>query len=363
MGHRVRGGRCRAPVGYRLPAEWEPHEATWISWPHRDGSSFADARDALERVLVEMVRALSESEPVRINVRDGEEEREVRSLLGDLGPARVEFFHIESNEPWCRDHGPIFVVRERVPQLVILDWQFNAWGWKYAPFESDDEVPRRVGDMLEIPVYEADMVLEGGAVEVNGTGTLLTTESCLLNANRNPGLGRAEIELRLREWLGVRRVLWLHSGIEGDGADGHIDGLTRFIDRRTVVTAIEEDPSDPNYDPLRDNYRRLQEMVVEDGTPLAVLPLPMPSRIMKDGRRMAASYAHFYVANRVVFLPVFHDPQDAWAHAILENAFPDRRVVPIDCRDLTYAMGAFHCLVQQQPLVAERCAQAPWQSG
>ncbi len=342
-----------ASLGYRMPAEWEPHEATWLSWPRRDGISFPKAYDRVMPTFAKMVAALAGSESVRINVCDEKHEAEVKRVLSKARvPAdHVTFFRIATNEPWCRDHGPIFLTRDAAPPLAITDWDYNAWGWKYPPFDDDDVVPTRVAEHFKLPVYSPGMVLEGGSIEVNGAGTLLTTRSCLLNPNRNPELTQSDIEARLRDFLGVKNILWLGDGIEGDDTDGHIDDITRFVDRTTVVTAVEEDEDDRNFQPLRENLEALRAMETEDGTPLAVLKLPMPHKIMRDGQRLPASYANFYIANRVVLLPVFADTHDKWAIAVLEKAFPDRKIVPIDCRELIWGLGAFHCLTQQQPCV------------
>ena len=233
--------------------------------------------------------------------------------------------------------------------MVVLDWDYNAWGWKYPPFDSDDVVPTRVAEILGLPVYSPGMVLEGGSIDVNGQGTLLTTKSCLLNPNRNPDLSQEYIEKNLREFLGVKKILWLGDGIEGDDTDGHIDDLTRFVGPSSVVTVVEEDENDSNYEPLRANLDLLRTMEIEDGTPLEIHTLPMPSKIVRDGQRLPASYANFYIGNRVVLLPTFSDSNDRWAVAVLEKAFPGRAIVPIDCRELIWGLGAFHCLTQQQP--------------
>ena len=338
-------------LGYRMPAEWEKHEATWLSWPHKDGISFPDAYHSILPVLAKMVDALGDSEPVQINVRDADEEAEVRGHL-KKPKARAEhvtFRHIPTNEPWCRDHGPMFLTRKEEPRLAVVDWDYNAWGWKYPPFDEDDEVPSRVAELLGAPAYKPGMVLEGGSIDVNGTGTLLTTASCLLNPNRNPDLTKAEIEQRLKDFIAVTNVLWLGDGIEGDDTDGHIDDLTRFVSKDTVVTVVEEDESDANYDPLQANLARLREMAVEDESPMKVLTLPMPGKIVKQGQRLPASYANFYIANKVVLMPVFQDTSDAWASSVLQKVFPKRKVVQIDCRELIWGLGAFHCLTQQQP--------------
>ena len=333
-----------------MPAEWESHEATWISWPHPDGASFPSAYERVIPVFVEMVKALAESEIVRINVRDGAQEANVRRLLNDTPLERIEFFHIQTNEPWCRDHGPIFLKRRENPKIAAVSFGFNAWGYKLSPFEDDAAAAALMASKLGIRVFDfGEFVLEGGSIEVNGQGTLLTTEACLLNPNRNPDLSREQIETNLRNALGVTQILWLGDGIEGDDTDGHVDDITRFVSPNTVVTVVEEDEDDPNYEPLELNLQRLRTMPLSNGSPLRVLKLPMPSRIVRDGQRLPASYANFYVGNTVVLLPAYHDTNDAWAASVLKEAFPGRRIVPIDCRELIWGLGAFHCLTQQQP--------------
>lgn len=333
-----------------MPAEWEPHEATWISWPQPDCNSFPGSYDRVIPTFVKMAEALAESEIVRINVSGAEQEKTVRKLLRSCPPERVEYFHIPTDEPWCRDHGPIFVKRDKSPQLAVLNFGFNAWGYKLSPFDEDNAVPPAVAKALGMPVFNFEhFILEGGSIDTNGQGTLLTTESCLLNPNRNPSLDRTAIEKKLRDKLGVKKILWLGDGIEGDDTDGHVDDITRFIGPSTVITAVEEDEHDPNFEPLQRNLDRLHTMRLADGEPLHVLTLPMPTRIMREGQRLPASYANFYIANSVVLLPVFNEHNDSWAVSALHEAFPDRRIVPIDCRELIWGLGAFHCLTQQQP--------------
>ncbi len=232
-----------------------------------------------------------------------------------------------------------------------MDWGFNAWGGKYPPYDLDDVVPSRIGAELGLPVFEPGIVMEGGALDVNGRGTLLTTESCLLNPNRNPQLDRGEIEQYLRGYLGVTHILWLGDGIAGDDTDGHVDDLTRFVDERTVVTVVEEDPADENFKPLVENLARLRTMTDQDGRPLRVVELPMPRALHQDGQRLPASYANFYIANGVVLLPGYHPPTDALARDTLQKHFPTRRVVPVDSRDLVWGLGSFHCVTQQWPAV------------
>jgi agmatine deiminase len=337
--------KAPAELGYRMPAEWEPHAATWLSWPRREGISFPGSFDRVVPTLRAMVEALIDSEPVCINVCNGAHEAEAREALRGLSMERVTFYRIPTNEPWCRDHGPIFLTRDVDPRLAIVDWDYNAWGDKYPPCDLDEVVPTEIAQILGIPVFYPRMILEGGSIEVNGRGALLTTESCLLNKNRNPQLSREEIEQRLLDFLGVREILWLGNGIAGDDTDGHIDDLARFVSERTIVTIIEEDPDDENYAPLQENLTRLRQMKID------IVSLPMPKKIVREELRLPASYANFYIANSCVLLPTFADPNDKAALSSLQKLFPDRRVIGIDCRELIWGLGTFHCLTQQQPAV------------
>jgi agmatine deiminase len=335
-----------AQLGYRMPAEWEPHAATWLSWPRREGISFPDSFDQVLPVLRAMVTALIESEPVCINVCNGAHEAEARAVLDALPQQEcLTYYEIPTNEPWCRDHGPIFLTRAADPKLAVVDWDYNAWGNKYPPFDLDEVVPTHVAKILDLPVFYPRMILEGGSIDVNGAGALLTSEACLLNKNRNPNLSRQEIEQRLRDYLGVREILWLGDGIEGDDTDGHIDDLARFISERTVVTVVEEDRSDANYKPLQENLNRLS------GFGLDIVTLPMPRKIVRENLRLPASYANFYIANNCVLVPTFADRNDEKALSILRECFPGREIIGIDCRELIWGLGAFHCLTQQQPAV------------
>ncbi len=339
-------------LGYRMPAEWEPHAATWLSWPRPDGISFPDAYELVMPAFAQMVDALADSEPVCINVWDAAHQSEVSRQLSRCGSrdGHVRFYRHPAYEPWCRDHGPIFVKRQQPPQCVVIDWAYNAWGGKYPPHDLDDAVPTLVAEALGLPVYEPGIVMEGGSVDVNGRGTLLTTRSCLLNPNRNPHLDEVQIEGYLRDYLGVSNVVWLGDGIEGDDTDGHVDDITRFVNETSILTVVETDPGDANHIPLKANLDSLRGMRLEDGSAVNITELPMPSRIERDGLRLPASYANFYIANKVVLLPVFADARDGEAERILSNAFPSRLVVPIDCTELIWGLGAFHCLTQQQPV-------------
>jgi len=298
-----------------------------------------------------MVAALIESEPVRINVCNGAHEAEARAVLKGLPLDRIAFYTIPTNEPWCRDHGPIFLTRKKEPRLAVVDWGHNAWGGKYPPFDLDDVVPTRVAQALKVPVFDGGMILEGGSIDVNGAGALLTTESCLLNENRNPDLTREKIEQRLRDYLGVREILWLGRGTEGDDTDGHIDNLARFVGERRVVAVVEKDSASANYDPLQENLARLRAMKI-DGRPLEIVTMPMPRKMEREKLVLPASYANFYITNCSVLVPTYSDTNDASAVETITSLFPTRKIIPIDCRELIWGLGAFHCLTQQQPSVS-----------
>jgi agmatine deiminase len=340
-----------AALGYRMPAEWAPHRGTWLSWPHRE-SSWPDRFAPVPHVFVEIVRHLTPHEEVHINV-DPQIAQSVEELLAPLAlpPGRVFLHESPTNDAWCRDHGPCFVQREVTGRReeAIVDWGYNAWGGKYPPFDLDDVIPTRIGAHFGIPVFHPGLVMEGGSLDVNGEGTLLTTESCLLNPNRNPGRSREQIEQALKDYLGVTNVLWLGDGIEGDDTDGHVDDLTRFTDPRTVVTVVEEDPQDKNHEPLKDNLERLRGMRDQDGQPFRVVTLPMPKAMWVEDQRLPASYANFYIANKVVLMPLYDPARDDQARATLEELFPTRRVIGINSVDLVWGLGSFHCVTQQWP--------------
>jgi agmatine deiminase len=343
-----------AALGYRMPAEWEPHVATWLSWPHKE-ASWPGKLARIPPLWVEMVRALVAGEVVRILVNDAAPADAVRALLQRAGVpmARVELYAVPTDDAWMRDHGPTFITRRGASggATALVDWIYNAWGGKYPPWENDDRVPHALGARLGLPVFSPGIVLEGGSVDVDGQGTLLTTESCLLNPNRNPHLSRAELEQILCDFLGARRVLWLGDGIVGDDTDGHIDDLTRFVAPATVVTVREDDPRDENHARLHDNHRRLLAMRDAQGRPLRVVTLPMPEPLHHEDSRLPASYANFYVGNAAVLVPVFGSGRDAAALEILQELFSGRRVVGINAVDLVWGLGAFHCVTQQQPAV------------
>jgi agmatine deiminase len=394
-GESARGDATPAALGYRMPAEWEPHEATWLAWPH-ERTDWPGKFAPIPWVYADIVRHLARVERVRILVQDRAVERAARRILQKSGAdlAAVEFFIAPTNRGWTRDFGTIFVkkcassapptdvilseeknlsdvtnvdreiLRRCAPQndsggsVAATKWRFNAWA-KYDDWQKDNAAMNRVLPKLKIPVWEPryrgrPVVLEGGSIEVNGAGSLLTTEECLLSSKqaRNPGFQRADWEAILRDYLGAPNVLWLGRGIAGDDTHGHVDDLARFVNPTTVVTVVESDRSDANYEPLQENLARLREMPGmkdQDGRPLRIETLPMPEPVWFDGQRLPASYANFYIANKIVLVPSFSDPNDGAALSTLAALFPDRQVIGIAARDLVLGLGTLHCMTQQQP--------------
>jgi agmatine deiminase len=345
-----------AALGFRMPAEWEPHAATWLAWPH-ERSDWPGKLAPVPWVYGEVVRHLVPGERVRILVQDGAAERSARRVLARVGvdPGRVDFLRIPTDRSWTRDYCPLFV-RRHDGEVAVTDWRFNGWA-KYPNFRRDDAVGARVARRLRRRAWQPRgprgerIVLEGGSIDVNGRGTLLTTEECLLSPvqARNPGLDRAELEAVLAAHLGVRKVLWLGRGIAGDDTHGHVDDLARFVGPATVVIAATEDPAHPDHAALAENRTRLERMTDQDGAALRVVSLPMPAPVSFDGQRLPASYANFYVANGVVLVPTFNDPADRLALGTLAELFPDRRVVGIHAVDLVLGLGTLHCMTQQEP--------------
>jgi len=347
-----------------MPAEWEPHAATWLAWPH-ERTDWPGKFAPIPWVYADIVRQLARVERVRILVQDIKEREQVRRVLQHSGADlnAVDFFVVPTNRGWTRDYGPIFVKKDGErgkrttgkPRVAITNWRFNAWA-KYDDWQKDDAATRRVAPKLKLPLWEPAaqgrrIVLEGGSIDVNGRGTLLTTEECLLSPvqARNPGFGRVEMEMIFRDYLGVTNVLWLGNGIAGDDTHGHVDDLARFVNPATVVTVVETNRSDPNYEPLQANLARLRKMRDQSGRPLRVVTLPMPEPVFFQGLRLPASYANFYIANRLVLVPTFSDPSDRVALNTLAKLFSGRAVVGIPCRDLVLGLGTLHCMTQQQP--------------
>jgi agmatine deiminase len=347
-----------AALGYTFPPEWAPHRATWFSWPRPEGISFPDKYHTVPENLARIFREIALRERVEISVPNGNYEFLVKRQLREHGcPLKnIYFHHIKTNESWCRDHGPAFVVRQHPRggkrEMAIVDWGFNAWGGKYPPYDDDDRVPTEIARELGLPVFYPKIVMEGGSVEFNGAGTVLTTTQCLLNKNRNPQLTKGQVERYLKDYYGQKDVCWLGDGIAGDDTDGHIDDLARFLDPTTIVVGVEEDHKDENYEVLQDNLRRVKKLKDQDGRAFEIVEIPMPGRIEHDGQRLPATYVNFYFVNGALLVPTFGNRRkDAIALAILQQRLPGRKVIGIDCRELIWGLGAIHCLSQQQPKI------------
>jgi agmatine deiminase len=340
-------------LGYYFPAEFDKHRATWLSWPHKE-ASWPGKIETIYPSYCRFIKELTRGEEVCINVRD---EAMKTFAVGQLEAAgvdlsRVRWFFHPTNDAWCRDHGPAFLINPAAEhKKVIVDWNYNAWGNKYPPFELDDVIPTLIGRTLGLPVYHPGIIMEGGSVDFNGKGTLITSSCCLLNTNRNAHLDRGQIETYLMDYYGVEQVLWVKEGIVGDDTDGHIDDTVRFVSEDTVITVIEENPQDQNYGLLQDNLGDLKKMRLLNGKQLNIVELPMPEDVIYEGQRLPASYANFYIANESVIVPTFRSSRDDRAMQIIAGCFPGRRVVGIDSTDIIWGLGSFHCLSQQEPAV------------
>jgi agmatine deiminase len=334
-----------------MPAEWHRHAATWLTWP-KDPVTWPDRVPQVQAIFIRMAELLAEHEVVNLLVDDDETRQAVQTRLTSPHARNVRLHVVPTVDSWIRDYGPNFLLGAG-GTLAYNHWGFNAWGGKYESLMADARVPTLLAPLLDgARRFEPGLILEGGSIDVNGTGVVLTTEQCLLNTNRNPQVGRRDIEQALRDYLGVQQVLWLGEGVAGDDTDGHIDDIARFVAADTIVCAVEDDPADANHAPLQDNLERLQAARDAAGKPFRIVTLPMPGRILADGEPLPASYANFYIANSIVLLPVYgHPTNDRRAAEILQPLFPDRRIVPINCEPLVWGMGAIHCVTQQQPAV------------
>lgn len=382
-----------AELGYYMPAEWQRHAATWLTWP-KDPETWPDRVPQVQQIFIKMMEALTPHEVVNLLVDDEETEAVVRARCTFASAGNIRFHRIPTVDSWIRDYGPNFLVKSRpllqqfesVIQkaageelredlvsarealavsddklkfiglgLAYNDWIFNAWGNKYEELKKDDGIPRRLESILNLPRFEPGIVMEGGSIDVNGAGVVLTTEQCILNKNRNPELSREQIEEKLRDYLGVRKVLWVGEGIVGDDTDGHIDDIARFVSTTKIVCALEDDPADANYELLQENLERLKHMTDLNDQPFEIVTLPMPGIVggaSTDTRnldRLPASYANFYIANNVVLAPIFGHANDERALGVLRGLFPNREVVGINCEPLVWGMGTIHCVTQQQP--------------
>ncbi|MHA8052007.1 agmatine deiminase family protein [Aquirufa sp. OSTEICH-129A] len=340
--------------GFFFPAEWHPHEATWITFPHNDHSWQGDKLAQMYPEYFALIKAISQGEKVRINVNDA---RLSDFILGELpkysiDSQKIELFVRPTNDAWCRDHGPAFLIKKDSSERLLIDWGYNAWGGKYPPFDADNRIPQAIAQDLGLTFQSPGIIMEGGSVEFNGQGAVLTSRSCLLNPNRNPHLNQEQIEKYLKDFYGVEQVLWVSDGIVGDDTDGHIDDTVRFVNEDTVITMIEPKLDDDNHAVLAQNLQELKEMKLLDGRPLRIVEIPMPDPVVIDEFRAPGSYANFYICNAAVIVPIFHCPQDAVALDILSQLFTDRPVIGLSAREIIWGQGSFHCLTQQEPKAA-----------
>ncbi|PZP52323.1 MAG: agmatine deiminase [Pseudopedobacter saltans] len=325
----------------------------WLSWPHKE-ASWPGKIETIYSPYCQFIKAISIGELVKINIADEDMKTFAMEELAkeNVDLSRVEFHFNPTNDAWCRDHGPAFLINAKAAQpKIIVDWDFNAWGGKYPPFDLDDVIPTLIAQELGVPVFNPGIIMEGGSVDFNGSGTLLTSKSCLLNNNRNPHLSQNEIEQYLRRYYCVDQILWVNDGIVGDDTDGHIDDTVRFVNEDTVITVVEENKNDDNYTILQNNLSQLKEMRLINSKQLNIIELPMPSPVIHEDQRLPASYANFYIGNAAVIMPTYRCNNDDKAIQILEQSFPDRQVIGIDSTDIIWGLGSFHCLSQQEPLV------------
>ena len=339
-------------LGYYFPAEFATHASTWLSWPHKE-ASWPGKIEKIFSSYTAFIKTLVRFEDVNINVCDDVMKFNATNMLQEAGVdmSRVHFFIHPTNDAWCRDHGPAFLLNKNEPgKKAIVDWNYNAWGNKYPPFDLDDVIPTKIGKALGLEVFHPDIIMEGGSVDFNGSGTVMTSTACLLNKNRNPHLSQAQIEQYLMDYYGQDQVLWVDEGIVGDDTDGHIDDTVRFINEDTVITVIEENKQDENYQLLQHNIRQLQQMRLLNGKQLNIVEIPMPDDVIWEGQRLPASYANFYIVNNQVVVPTYKCRKDDIVLSIIQGCFPGREVVGIDSNDIIWGLGSFHCLSQQEPV-------------
>ncbi|GMQ24702.1 agmatine deiminase family protein [Algoriphagus sp. oki45] len=347
------GAVTPAELGYYFPAEFAPQESMWLSWPHKE-ASWPGKIETIFAPYSQFITEVAKGQKVNINVADVAMKEFALAHLEKAGAdlSKVQFHFFPTNDAWCRDHGPAFLINPNAEiKKVLVKWDYNAWGEKYPPHDLDNQIPIRIAAHLGIPYFKPGIVMEGGSVEFNGKGTLLTSTACLLNENRNPHLNQAQIEKYLCDYYGVKHILWVGDGIIGDDTDGHIDDITRFVNEDTVVTVVEENKVDENHHILAENLELLKKMRLENGKQLNIVELPMPSPVIWEDQRLPASYANFYIGNEVVVVPTFRDKNDQKALDILTDCFPGRRVIGIDSTDIIWGLGSFHCLSQQEPAV------------
>ena len=338
-------------LGYYFPAEFAQHKSTWLSWPHKE-ASWPGKIETIFPSYVAFIKALVRFEEVNINVCDEAMKSKAIDLLmaAEVDLSKVFFYMHPTNDAWCRDHGPAFLLNKNdASKKAIVDWNYNAWGNKYPPYELDDVIPTKIGNVLGLEVFHPGIIMEGGSVDFNGAGTVITSTACLLNANRNPQLNQSQIEQYLMDYYGQDQVLWVDEGIVGDDTDGHIDDTVRFINEDTVITVIEENKNDENYALLQHNLKQLQQKRLLNGKQLNIIEIPMPDDVIWDGQRLPASYANFYIANKQVIVPTYRCTKDEKVLSIIGECFPHREVVGIDSTDIIWGLGSFHCLSQQEP--------------
>lgn len=338
-------------LGYYFPAEFVPHKSTWLSWPHKE-ASWPGRISSIFPAYTSFIKALTRFELVNINVCDALMQKNATDMLLAAGTDmnKVAFYLHPTNDAWCRDHGPAFLLNKFDPsKKAIVDWNYNAWGNKYPPFDLDDVIPTLIGKELGIPVFNPGIVMEGGSVDFNGAGTVITSTACLLNPNRNPHLSKSEIEQYVMDYYGQEQVLWVDEGIVGDDTDGHIDDTVRFVNEDTVITVIEENKADDNYELLQHNLKQLKQMRVISGKQLNIIEIPMPDPVICEEQLLPASYANFYIANQQVIVPTYRCDKDEKALGLIQSCFPEREIVGIDSTDIIWGLGSFHCLSQQEP--------------
>ncbi|MCF0054168.1 agmatine/peptidylarginine deiminase [Dyadobacter sp. CY356] len=339
--------------GFTFPAEWHQHRATWLTFPHNDASWQGDRLSKMYPQYLAFIKAISQGENVGIIAND---ENLKQFIIAELDKIQVDLSKIEfiikpTNDAWCRDHGPAFLINPETKEKMIVDWGHNAWGGKYPPYDDDNRTPLAIAEYLNLPAVTPGIIMEGGSVEFNGAGSLLTSKSCLLNQNRNSHLNQGQIEKLLSDYYGIDQVLWVEAGIAGDDTDGHIDDTTRFIREDTVIAAVENDPNDENYEILQTNLKMMKEMRLLNGKQLNIIEIPMPKAVIIDNFRTPGSYVNFLMCNAGVIVPVFNNPNDQIAIDILEKAMPDRKIIPLDASEIIWGQGSFHCLSQQEPAV------------
>lgn len=339
-------------LGYYFPAEFAAHQSTWLSWPHKE-ASWPGKIEKIFPSYIAFIKTLVRFEDVNINVCDAVMQANATNMLQQAGVelSRVHFYIHPTNDAWCRDHGPAFLLNKHEPgKKAIVDWNYNAWGNKYPPFDLDDVIPTKIGKAMGLEVFHPGIIMEGGSVDFNGSGTVMTSTACLLNKNRNPHLSQEQIEQYLMDYYGQDQVLWVDEGIVGDDTDGHIDDTVRFINEDTVITVIEENKQDENYQLLKHNLKQLQQMRLLNGKQLNIVEIPMPDDVIWEDQRLPASYANFYIANHQVIVPTYRCKKDEQVLLTIQDCFPEREVVGIDSTDIIWGLGSFHCLSQQEPL-------------